>query len=70
MNGRVFARMFHMNARAQRLYEEALELSDEERTKLGWALLASAPDDAWATEMERRITDARAGEAKASPWTR
>jgi putative addiction module component (TIGR02574 family) len=72
--GVVFATLPGMNARAQRLYEEALELSDEDRTKLGWELLASAdvhavrpPDEAWATEIERRIAEARAGRSRGIP---
>ena len=65
------ARIWSMNARAKEIYAEALELSDEERTQLGWELLASAqvelmapPDEAWATEIERRIANAKAGRSQ------
>jgi putative addiction module component (TIGR02574 family) len=57
-----------MTERAQKLYENALALSDEERLDLAERLLSSLPADAeWQAELERRarraLEDPSGGEA-------
>lgn len=65
-----------MTSRGQRLIEEALTLSDEERADLATRLLATLeppvpPDsgsmEAWIAELERRARAAIAGEP-GLPW--
>jgi putative addiction module component (TIGR02574 family) len=60
-----------MTSAVQDLYEKATELSPEERAVLAALLLESLegePDqgaeDAWASEIERRMADYRAGYIK------
>lgn len=64
-----------MTSAVQDLYEKAAELSPEERAALAALLLESlegAPDegaeDAWASEIDRRMADYRAGRIKTISW--
>jgi putative addiction module component (TIGR02574 family) len=63
-----------MTRDAATLLKEALALSAEDRAALAEALLASlgddvthAPEGAWATEIERRITELEAGTVSTIP---
>jgi putative addiction module component (TIGR02574 family) len=58
------------------LYEQASQLPMEERAELAGMLLESIeepPDEgveeAWAAEIERRMTEYRAGIVKTIPWS-
>ena len=67
-----------MAPRAQKLLEEALELSTTERADLAAELLASLPpgsaldeenpDAEWSTEVERRAREAQADPDGGVPW--
>ena len=64
-----------MTRAVEELYEEASHLPVEDRAELAGRLLESidAPDEgveeAWATEVERRMADYRAGRVKTIPWS-
>ena len=60
----------------EELYEQASQLPMEERAELAGMLLESIeelPDEgveeAWAAEIERRMTEYRAGTVKTIPWS-
>jgi putative addiction module component (TIGR02574 family) len=62
-----------MDARAQRLLQEALALPTQERAELTESLLESLDNEgvegveaAWRTEADRRLTDARSGVSTSS----
>jgi putative addiction module component (TIGR02574 family) len=58
-----------MTERAQKLYENALALSDEERLDLAERLLSSLPADAeWQAELERRARRALEDPSGGEPW--
>lgn len=65
-----------MNAAAHKVLTDALELPDEDREALGWALLDSVQgaedpatvDAAWREEIQQRITSLREGRASVSTW--
>ncbi len=65
-----------MNRAIQDLYERASELAPEDRAELAGLLLESLEDDvpgdeieqAWAAEVERRMTEFRAGRVKSVSW--
>lgn len=65
-----------MTRPVEELYEQASQLSVEDRAELAGMLLESIdepPDDgveeAWAAEIERRMADYRAGRVKTIPWS-
>jgi putative addiction module component (TIGR02574 family) len=69
------ARLRHMSARVDRLLDEVLELSPEDRSALAVALIDSlescdqrAVSEAWRAELLLRRDRLRAGEVKAAPW--
>ncbi len=58
------------------LYDKAFELSVEERAELAAKLLEtldagedSNVEEAWAAEIERRMTEYRAGRVRTIPWS-
>lgn len=62
-----------MDARAQRLLQEALALPTQERAELAESLLESLDNEgvegveaAWTIEVDRRLTDARSGVSTSS----
>jgi putative addiction module component (TIGR02574 family) len=65
-----------MSSTADELFERAMELSPDERKRLGIRLLESdeAEDDpleveaAWAKEIERRVAEIDAGTAELLDW--
>ena len=64
-----------MTSALHELYEKASELSPEDRAALAALLLESLEttadedaEDAWAREIERRISDYRAGRIRTIPW--
>ncbi len=65
-----------MHTAAQRLLTDALELSDDDREALGWALLDTVRDaedhdaveTAWRAEARARLANLREGRAAAAPW--
>ena len=65
-----------MTRAVEELYEQASHLPAEDRAELAGRLLESIdgpPDEgveeAWASEIERRMTDYRAGRVKTIPWS-
>jgi len=65
-----------MSKMGQKVLDEALQLDLAERAELAVELIASLDgerdDDAeaaWATEIERRASRARAGEDRGRPWS-
>lgn len=65
-----------MTIAVRELYEKASHLSAQDRAELAGLLLASIEDpaddgveEAWATEIERRMADYRAGKVKTIPWS-
>ncbi|MFN2238355.1 MAG: addiction module protein [Thermoanaerobaculia bacterium] len=65
-----------MTNTAQRLLDEALDLTDSERAELAARLIESLDaageddvDTAWAAEIERRCAAFDSGEAVASDWS-
>ena len=65
-----------MTRPVEELYEQASQLSVEDRADLAGMLLESIdepPDqgveEAWAQEIERRLADYRAGKVKTIPWS-
>jgi putative addiction module component (TIGR02574 family) len=66
-----------MNQATRELYEKATELSAEERAELAGLLLESIEDQEapraeiereWATEVERRLAEYRAGRMDTVSW--
>jgi putative addiction module component (TIGR02574 family) len=64
-----------MTRAVEKILEEAAELPEEDRAELAGRLLESLdgePDEdvevAWSEEIERRIRQLDAGEAKTIPW--
>jgi putative addiction module component (TIGR02574 family) len=64
-----------MTDTGEKLLNQALKLTPEERAELAAALLTSLdgePDEgveiAWAEEIERRARRVRAGDARGAPW--
>jgi len=65
-----------MSSKGQRLLEEALALSAQERTDLAATLLDSLDEgedegveDAWSEEIKRRVEDVESGNVKTVPWS-
>ena len=65
-----------MTHRAERLLDEALQLSEADRADLAARLIQSLDadtdadvDSAWATEIERRCAALDSGEAVTSDWS-
>ena len=64
-----------MSGEAQRLLDEALQLTQEDRTELALRLLDSVgePADeverAWIEEGKRRLAEIKRGEVATSPWS-
>ncbi|HYI08597.1 MAG TPA: addiction module protein [Thermoanaerobaculia bacterium] len=65
-----------MTRPVEQLYEQASQLSTEDRAELAGMLLQSIEDppdegveEAWAAEIERRMADYRAGRVKTIPWS-
>ena len=65
-----------MSPKGQRLLEEALALSAQERTDLAATLLDSLDEsedegveDAWSEEIKRRVEDVESGNVKTVPWS-
>jgi putative addiction module component (TIGR02574 family) len=55
--------------RAQKLLEDALALSEDERLTLAEQLMSSVPVSAeWAAEIERRVRAAMANPGDGVPW--
>jgi len=61
---------------AKKILEDALSLPEEDRRRLGEALLDSIPresseevEGAWRDEVVRRIEEVRQGEAKPEAWS-
>jgi putative addiction module component (TIGR02574 family) len=59
----------------EELYEKAFALPPEDRAELAGLLLESIDEradegveEAWAAEIERRMTDYRAGKIQTIPW--
>ena len=63
-----------MTRGARELVEEALELPLDERAKVAAVLLESLDEaeadvqEAWATEIQKRVAAARAGELASTDW--
>ena len=65
-----------MTAAAQRLLDQALKLSAEERATLARSLLSSLSEEvseaeadrAWGEEIRRRLERIEAGEVQTVPW--
>lgn len=58
-----------MTDRAQKLYEDAMTLTDEERWNLGEQLMASVADDEeWLAELTRRARRAHEDPSGGEPW--
>lgn len=67
--------MSDMSRRMEDLYEEASQLTENDRAELAGRLLESldgepdpAVEMAWATEIERRIKEIENGEVELIPW--
>jgi len=66
--------MFSMSASLRDLYQKAAELPANERAELAGLLLESLEaatvglEDAWAKEIERRMSEYRAGRIKTISW--
>jgi putative addiction module component (TIGR02574 family) len=66
--------MVRMSRTVRDLYEQASELPQQERAELAGLLLESLEEpeagveEAWAAEIERRMTDYRAGRVKTVSW--
>lgn len=65
-----------MSGKAQKVLEEALALPPEERADVAATLMESLDDqedadveDAWASEIERRIREVESGAVKMIPWS-
>ena len=63
-----------MSPKVQKIFEEALELSDEARADLAAALLESLEpvgedvETAWSEEIARRIQEVESGAVQPIPW--
>jgi putative addiction module component (TIGR02574 family) len=64
-----------MSPNAEKLYNEAMQLPDDERADLAGKLIASLDlevdddaDEAWAAEIARRVAEIENGTAKTIPW--
>ena len=63
-----------MSGEAQRLLDEALELTQEDRTELALRLLDSVGEPAeevacaWIEEAKRRLGEIKRGEVATTPW--
>ncbi len=63
-----------MTNAAQRLFEQAIDLSDDDRSELAGLLLKSLPDDsrdveeAWRTVVVRRMAELDDGTVQPVPW--
>jgi putative addiction module component (TIGR02574 family) len=64
-----------MTRAIEELYEQASRLPAEDRAELAGKLLESIEEpadegveEAWAAEIERRMSDYRAGRVKTIPW--
>jgi putative addiction module component (TIGR02574 family) len=64
-----------MTAKAERLLEEALRLSEASRAELASTLIRSLDEEvdidadaAWSVEIDRRVAQLDAGEVKTIPW--
>ena len=64
-----------MTRAVEELYEQASHLPAEDRAELAGKLLErieepadDGVEEAWAAEIERRMTDDRAGRVKTIPW--
>lgn len=67
--------MYAMSRAVRDLYEQAAELSPNDRAELAGLLLESLEahpvadrEEAWAREIERRMADYRAGRVKTLSW--
>ncbi len=64
-----------MGDAARRLIDEALALSEDEREVIAVELMASLGGrdddwaDAWAVEIERRVSEIRSGGVELRPWS-
>ena len=65
-----------MNTQTQRVLEEALGLSEEDRADLAASLIESldatvdpSVEEAWRVEVERRLHELDSGRAQTVPWT-
>ncbi len=59
---------------AKKILEDALSLPEEDRRRLGEAILDSVRDSsevqgAWRDEVMRRIEEVRGGDVKPEPWS-
>lgn len=68
--------MITMTEKAKKLLEEALKLPVEARADLAGYLINSLDDkieagaeEAWATEIAKRIEDIESGRVKSIPWS-
>ncbi|TCK17655.1 putative addiction module component (TIGR02574 family) [Thiogranum longum] len=66
---------YRMATSARELYQQAMELEDEERASLAGLLLESLDTEveegveaAWLEEIERRMAALDSGDAKLVPW--
>ncbi len=64
-----------MREETERLYQEAMTLDQSERATLAALLIASLDretdegvDEAWGTEIARRVADLEAGRGESIPW--
>lgn len=64
-----------MNAKSQELLRSALALPESDRAELAASLISSLTptvdddvDEAWATEVQRRIESIDSGDVKLIPW--
>ena len=64
-----------MNAQSQQLLQSALGLPENERAEIAASLIHSLDseadegvDEAWATEVQRRIEEIDNGQVKLVPW--
>ena len=62
-----------MEEHVERVLKAAMELSEEDREVIGVTLLASLTkeegyDEAWETEIQRRLEEMDSGRVEGSPW--
>jgi putative addiction module component (TIGR02574 family) len=73
-----YAKNMYTSTMAKDLFAKALSLPVNKRAQLAHELIVSLDDgkpdpeaaEAWDLEIERRVTDFRAGKSKAIPWDR
>ena len=65
-----------MTSTAKKILDDALSLPEDDRRRLGEALLDSVPresseeiEGAWRDEVARRIEEVRRGDVKPEPWS-